>query len=206
MTVGSQDASITWYLPKALLTHHSPFFAAALNGSFAEAKLNSVTMPDDDLNVFRLWVQWLYVGNVKYQILRVEDVNNLLVKAWILGDKLGCHIFQNNVMLELLKCHFPILENDLIEPSTLRAAYQGSAPGSMLRKWAIDFFFFETRKKESWKVSTLERNALWYREAKDIEDFPQDYMEASMNYSLEGGPLLGEPINPYHMSNRYMVR
>ena len=201
MTVGSQDASITWYLPKALLTHHSPFFAAALNGSFAEAKLNSVTMPDNDPSVFRLWVQWLYIGHVICHILRVEDVNDLLVNAWILGDKLGCHIFQNIVMMGLLACHSPSPEISVIEPSTLRVAYEGSAPGSMLRKWAMDYFLFETRSKERRRVSALERNIPWYWEAKDIEDFPRDYMEASMNCSLEG-----VPVNSYHMANRYMVR
>ena len=179
----------------------SLFFAAALNGSFAEAKLLSLTMPDNDPKVFRLWVQWLYVGEYTCQILRVEDVNNVLVKAWILGDKLGCLIFQDVVMMELLACHSPFCGVDLIEPSTLRAAYEGSAPGSMLRKWALDFFLFETGKKECEKASVMQRNRLWFEGAKDIEDFAQDYMEARLNCTLEG-----EPGNPYMWSDRYMVR
>ena len=152
-------------------------------------------MPDDDPNVFRVWVQWLFVGQITCEILSIEDINNILVKGWILGDKLGCWIFQDIVMLELLACHSPYWGNDSIEPSTLRAAYEGSGPGSMLRKWAIDFFLFETRNKSCGEVSALQRNI------KDIEDFSQDYMEASVKCSLEG-----EPANPYIVPSQYMVR
>ena len=157
-------------------------------------------MPDDDPKVFRHWVQWMYVGRISFKISRVEDINNVLVKAWILGDKLGCPIFQDIVMLELLACHSPHAGNGLIEPSTLRTAYEGSAPGSMLRKWAIDFFLFETRNKVCGKVSAEQRNKLWFSEAKDIDDFSQDYMEAGMKCSLEG-----EPANPYTRPSQYMV-
>ena len=199
MIVGPQQAAITWHLPKALLTRQSLFFAAALNGSFAEAKLNSVTMPDDDPNVFRVWVQWLLVGYTNSETIPYEEVNNVLVKAWILGDKLGCHIFQDFIMTGLLV----VLGSDYwteIKPSTFRAAYEGSAPGSMLRKWAVDLFLFETRNKEGGKVSALQRNSLWFSEVKDVEGFSQDYMEASMKCSLESGPE-----DPCDMESRYMV-
>ncbi|KAK0515384.1 hypothetical protein JMJ35_002763 [Cladonia borealis] len=199
VTVGPKDAAITWHLPKALLTRHSLFFAAALDGSFAEAKLNSVTMPDDDPNVFRLWVQWLYLGHITCQILGVDDINNVLVKAWILGDKLGCQIFKDVVMMDLLACHSPKVERPLIETSTLRTAYEGSAPGSKLRKWALNFFVFEIGQTRSGNFSALQRNILWVSETKDIEDFSQDYMEASVEFSLQGNPT-----NPYTNGQQYM--
>ena len=190
--MGSQAVAITWHLPKALLTRNSPFFAAALNGSFAEAKSNSVTMPEDDPEVFRLWVQWLYLGKITCRILHVEDVNNIFVKAWMLGDKLGCAIFQDIVMMELLACHSPKVEKPKIETSTLRAAYEGSAPRSKLRKWALNFFLFEIAKARDGTFSALQRNIHWASETKGIEDFSQDYMEASVEFSL-----LGNPTNPY---------
>ena len=198
MTVGSQDAATTWHLPKAHLIRQSPFFAAALNGSFAEAKLNSVAMPDDDPNLFRLWVQWLYIGKITKPILSVEDIN-VVVKAWILGDKLDCHIFQDVVMMQLLACHSPKVERPLIGTSTLRTAYEGSAPGSKLRKWALNFFLFEIGKTRDGTFLSLQRNILWVSETKDIEDFSQDYMEASVEFSLQGNPT-----NPYTNGQQYM--
>ena len=193
MTVGSQDAATTWHLPKALLIHQSPFFVAALNGSFAEAKLDSVTMPEDDPNVFRLWVQWLFAGTI------TRHNSNGLVKAWILGDKLGCPIFQNTIMMALLECRDPKREDRLVEPSALRAAYEGSTTGSKLRKWALDFFLFETRKIQDGSLSAAQRNLSWISETKDIEDLSQDYMEARVGCSQEGAPA-----NPFLNATQYM--
>ena len=156
-------------------------------------------MPDDDPNVFRRWVQWLLVGRITCEIVRVGDINNVLVKAWILGDKLGCHVFRDVVMMELLACHSPKVETPLIEPSTLCAAYEGSAPGSKLRKWALDFFLFQIRQTNSRNFSALQRNILWASETKIIEDFSQDYMEASVEFALQGNPA-----NPHTNGQQYM--
>ena len=193
MTVGSQNAATIWHLPKALLIHESSFFAAALSGPFAEAKLNSVTMPDDDPDVFELWIQWLLVADIACEF----DV--LWVKAWILGDKLGCLEFQNLVMIRLLDSHSPFQKAGLIEPSTLRVAYEGSAPGSKLRKWAIDLVLFETSYNKKGDPSALQRNIDWVSQTKDIEGFSQDYMEACVGCSLKGGPA-----NPWFASNQYL--
>ena len=156
-------------------------------------------MPDDDPTVFRRWVQWLFVGEITCEIVRVDDVNNVLVKAWILGDKLGCRVFQDVVMMELLACHSPEVEIPLIETSTLRAAYEGSAPGSKLRKWALDFFLFKIRQTREGAFSALQRNILWVSETKNIEDFSQDYMEASVEFSVQGNPA-----NPHSNGQQYM--
>lgn len=156
-------------------------------------------MPDDDPEVFRHWVQWIYIGKIICTILRVEGINDVLVKAWILGDKLGCPIFQDNVMVELLACHSPKVERPLIETSTLRTAYEGSAPGSKLRKWALNIFLFEMKTTRDGEFAVLQRNLLWVSETKSIEDFSQDYMEASVEFSLQG-----KPTNPYTNGQQYM--
>ena len=193
MTVGSQDATTIWHLPKALLSHQSPFFAAALNGSFAEAKWKSVTMPDDDPDVFKTWIQWLFVAEISC------ESDFVLVKAWILGDKLGCLEFQNRVMTNLLDSHSPWNIYHMVKPSTVRVAYEGSAPGSKLRKWAIDFFLYQTSCNKSAR-SPLQQNNDWVSQTKDIEGFSQDYMETCVGCSLEG-----EPANPWFATNQYMV-
>lgn len=43
-----------------LLTHYSPFFRAALTGSFKEASEKLVSLPDTETEVFELFVHWLY--------------------------------------------------------------------------------------------------------------------------------------------------
>lgn len=156
-------------------------------------------MPEDDPNVFRRWVQWLFVGRITCEIVSVGDIDDVLVKAWLLGNKLGCRVFQDVVMMELLACHSPKVETPLIGPSTLRAAYEGSAYGTKLRQWALDFFLFLIRQTGDDVPSALLRNAVWASETVDIEDFSRDFMEASMELSLRGNP-----VNPYTKGQQYM--
>ncbi|KAI4629190.1 uncharacterized protein J4E87_003452 [Alternaria ethzedia] len=42
------------------IVYYSPFFLAALKGSFKEAKDKIVTLPDTEANIFELFVHWLY--------------------------------------------------------------------------------------------------------------------------------------------------
>ena len=151
-------------------------------------------MPDDDPDAFRLWVQRLFVATITC------SSNIVCVKAWILGDKLGCPDFQNLVMEILLQSHSPSTVAGIVEPSTLRVAYEGSAPGSKLRKWALDFFFFKTRDNKQEGSLALQQNTDWVSQAKSIEDFCQDYMEAHVRCSLEG-----EPIYPWVHKDQYMA-
>ena len=111
MVVGTEDVSKTWHLPKELLVKASPFFAAALNGSFAEATSRVVNLPEDDTDAFALFVRWLYVGEIRGKLFRSEDESSgdellgprsatsdydaisastqVYVQAVILRDKLG---------------------------------------------------------------------------------------------------------------------
>ena len=149
-------------------------------------------MPDDDPDVFKIWIQWLFVAEISC------ESDFVLVKAWILGDKLGCLEFQNRVMTKLLDSHSPYNMANMVKPSTVRVAYERSAPGSKLRKWAIDFFLYETSSNKS-AHSLLQKNIDWVSQTKGIEGFSQDYMETCVRCSLEGGPA-----NPWFARNQYM--
>lgn len=94
--VGRGDERVSWVLPKSLLAHHSKFFDAALNGTFAESQSGSITMPDDSPDAFRQFVQWLYVGDIK------TDDGNAWLGAWVLGDKIGSIAFRDCAMTKLV--------------------------------------------------------------------------------------------------------
>ncbi|KAK5133050.1 hypothetical protein LTR08_008255 [Meristemomyces frigidus] len=49
---------------KELLTSASPFFAAALNGTFAEGLDQSVRLPEEKPDSFEWFLQWLYTGSL----------------------------------------------------------------------------------------------------------------------------------------------
>lgn len=136
ITVGPKDEEVSWILPKSLLTHHSKFFDAALNGTFAESNSRSVTMPEDNPDAFRLFVQWLYIGDIM-----IDDADEWL-EAWVLGDKIGNIAFRNCAMSKLVNDH----EHYCIDSTIVATVYRKSALGSKLRKWALDQVLFDSSK------------------------------------------------------------
>ena len=168
--MGDGDYSQTWSLPKNLLTHVSPFFAAALNGPFSESNSNKISLPEDDPAAFELFVQWLYIGETGK-----GSTDHILthVRAWTLGDKLGCPVFQDHAMLKLLQFHAD-KHATIIQPQTLQLAYEGSAANSKLRAWALQQFRCEV---ESDSLSKMAEE--WASITKTVVDFGSDYVRDS---------------------------
>ncbi|KAK1031459.1 hypothetical protein LTR33_016947, partial [Friedmanniomyces endolithicus] len=62
---GDKSRLQTKYLVhKELLTAASPFFAAALDGAFAEGLDQSVKLPEEKSEMFEWFLQWLYTGSL----------------------------------------------------------------------------------------------------------------------------------------------
>lgn len=65
---GHKSRPQTQYLVhKELLTSASPFFAAALNGTFAEGMEQVVRLPEEKPESFEWFLQWLYTGTLTTQ-------------------------------------------------------------------------------------------------------------------------------------------
>lgn len=211
MVVGTEGVTKTWHLPKQLLVNASPFFAAALNGPFAEATSKLVNLPEDNTDAFALFIRWLYVGDINGKMFRSEykpsgdevlgtwgDTSNssaflpstqVCLQACILGDKLGCPMFHNLAMLELIERHKSVE----ISSKTMQFAFENSAPGSKLRRFSIDQLRYDI---ECEMVS--DDAAAYVSAAKIAEDFALDFLKAC----IEGN--CGNAINPIAHEEQYM--
>ncbi|KAL9032508.1 MAG: hypothetical protein Q9180_006459 [Flavoplaca navasiana] len=136
VNVGSGGDAESWIIHKRLLTHHSPFFAAALKGNFAESATNTVSLVEDDPDAFKLFVQWLYSGELALGELASysKSLPRVACLAWALGDKLQCPVFQDRAMLQLLAYH----KREYLVEDTVWLIYNVSPPGSKLRSFAVD--------------------------------------------------------------------
>lgn len=56
--------AVTYVIHKELLTSASPFFAAALNSTFAEGLDQTVRLPEEKPEIFEWFLQWLYTGTL----------------------------------------------------------------------------------------------------------------------------------------------
>ena len=177
LLVGDEDNPQTWSLPKPLLTHVSPFFAAALDGPFSESESHKMSLPEDDPAAFELFVQWLYIGETGKDS---PDYVFTHVRAWTLGDKLGCPVFQDRAMLKLLQFHAGG-QGTIIEPQTLLLAYEGSAANSKLRAWALQQFRYEVQGNKLGKMAED-----WASITKTVPDFGSDYVRDSASANAFG--------------------
>lgn len=211
MVVGTEGDTKTWHLPKELLVNASPFFSAALNGSFAEATSRTVSLPEENTDAFALFIRWLYVGEICGNMVGSEDQatgdetletgsdpsidstsyarTKIYLKAYILGDKLGCLIFLDLAMLELIKDH----KSDVLRAETMRVVFEQSAPGSKLRQFAIDQFRFELVRGRLWEGA-----AAFVAAAKIAEDFALDFLKVCVEAAG------GDAIDPQTHKGRYM--
>ncbi len=139
VNVGSGKDAESWTIHKSLLAHHSPFFAAAFNGNFAESATNTVSLVEDHPDAFQLFVQWLYSGEIACDLDDEDDLPNVLCLAWALGDKLQCPVFQDRAMVQLLA----YFKYKWITVDTMRLIYNISPSGSKLRSFAADDVFYD---------------------------------------------------------------
>ena len=210
MVVGPPGNTKTWHLPKKLLVNASPFFAAALDGSFAEATSKVINLPEDNTDAFTLFIRWLFVGNISGELFSHKDkltgdeilgtydagiddsvltIVLVYLQACILGDKLGCSEFQDLAMLEIIDTH----SHANLYAETIRVIYEQSGLGSKIRRFAIDMFRYDLQEGLIPKDT-----ATFVSTSKIAEEFGLDFLKACLEEDF------GKVIEPRYHKRLYM--
>jgi hypothetical protein len=117
-----------FFVHKDLLTYHSTFFAAALNGGFKEAGDRAVTLPESDPWTFETFVHWLYhqalpaANNVPPEFMEQwrQDDGQGATEEWNL---IRLHCFSDRCGVPQLKLLTPnALFINLVKPEVLLSA------------------------------------------------------------------------------------
>ncbi|CAO2658845.1 Nn.00g065680.m01.CDS01 [Neocucurbitaria sp. VM-36] len=102
-----------YYIHKALLTHHSEYFAKALRGPWKEAEEQTVRLEDVDCETFDIFVDWLYTGKLPEEdsdwIAKFEPDLEWQIQYWlqrvkvcVFGDRFQARDFQHAVQTNLV--------------------------------------------------------------------------------------------------------
>lgn len=130
-----------------LIRASSAFFDRAMAGPWKEAQDRTVSLPDDDPEIFALYVHWLYYGTLPVCCDEPGLPGNAeylaLVKAYILGDKILDYSFQNAAIEAMVeKSHSTAQDGKRWYPvgEVIEFAYDHTNPSDLLRELLVDMY------------------------------------------------------------------
>ncbi|KAI4224427.1 MAG: hypothetical protein LQ349_007245 [Xanthoria aureola] len=171
---------LPFHVHQNLLCKHSPFFAAAFNGSFKESA-GSMELREDDPEAFDRFLQWLYrrdftispIGDKQCTSSRYQE----LVRVYILADKLDVPLLKNRVMVSLFDTVTLPNGNFRWQPSLncrfrprsreVKLVYTNTVKGSPIRNFMAAYYAWYR------PVAKYEEEHFWDHNS-DIPDFLND--------------------------------
>lgn len=132
------------------LLRQSPFFDRMLNGTWKEATERRVELPEDDPDVFTIYVSWLYwnqIPTIPTCESGQDDSEFLhLIQTYIFGDKIQDMAFQNTIVDAIIEKNRDSVRQGLPSkqsipsPACVRLAYDNTLSGSPLRRLLVDLW------------------------------------------------------------------
>ncbi|KAI9848943.1 MAG: hypothetical protein M1838_000323, partial [Thelocarpon superellum] len=75
---------------RLLLTRSSKFFASAFNGDFKEAQIKTLHLPEDDPEIFKKFLKWLYGQPlVNAAAIASTGLFETLAALYVFAEKVG---------------------------------------------------------------------------------------------------------------------
>ncbi len=136
IVVGEEAA--VWYLHEKILVAGSTFFKVAINSGFKEGIERKITLAGDESLVFQLFVQYLYSKTFHTSSMR------LLVRAYVLGDKLGASDFQAHALDKIYSHNFSQCQ---FTAEQVLWVFDNTLPGCALRRFTADTVAYSTLRQ-----------------------------------------------------------
>ena len=194
--VGAEPKHTDFSVHENLIRLSSPFFEAALSRDWKESQEKIVKLPGCNAHAFRIYVQWLYTGQLhtKLQFNHTSPNDGQwewanLVKAYLLGDYLQDIDFKDTIMDAMIDwANEATRECSDAPPHSSVEVYQHTRDGSPLRKVTLDFTTW--RLTNNFPVSMNEYQ------------FPSDFLTAVVT-SLTERIRTGKVVRPNFMDKKY---
>ncbi|KAH6713945.1 hypothetical protein BKA61DRAFT_656502 [Leptodontidium sp. MPI-SDFR-AT-0119] len=153
---------------KDLICYHSPYFKAAFNSGFEEAKTGIMKLPETNTKVFELFVHWLYT-----QVLWSKD-DDKEEKRTALETMMDLHLFADMIRaVSLMNQSITALRDlsdagSVVPTQTFARVWKNTTENSPIRRLIIDWMIWEVNS------DVFERNP---------NSFPHDLLLAAMTAS-----------------------
>jgi hypothetical protein len=148
-------------VPKALLCNSSPYFKAALNGSFIEGQTHIIDLDDEVPSIIRTYVAWLYQGQLNSRDIEEElddpqDFGLHIAEMIVFADKRDIGELKNDAISMLL--HY-LKKKGLATLEVINCVY------NMPKSTQISILRYVLAQEEVWFDQRLEKDmAHWHPE------------------------------------------
>ncbi|KAJ8115592.1 hypothetical protein OPT61_g2802 [Boeremia exigua] len=136
-----------FFVHQALICGRSEFFSKAMSGQWKEAASREVPLPEDEPDVFALYLKLLYSNQLpvkQEETVPREDLAKqylVLGKLYVLAEKLIDEITKHIALTAISSCaNEPTNEGICPELDTVRIIYDGTPPNSPARLLLIQLY------------------------------------------------------------------
>ena len=150
--VGKEPSARKFTVHKPLVTATSEFFKRAVKEEWSETGIEPITMPEDDVSIFNLYVNMTYSGGVvatKTSASPDPDEWTRLTRLYVLAERLQ-DVWAKNRVVNAMHGYL----NDVIARSmpfrgfdSIVELYEGTPAGSPARKLVADFYAHKSDKE-----------------------------------------------------------
>lgn len=157
--VGGEQA--TFYVYRNVICNSSPFFKAALSGTFKEAGEGKVVLPEDDPEVFEQFLQWIYTKAYNLPPLANISSENLCKQSWqyvrlyVFAEKTQVQLLKDHILRHLFKFHQRHSKVRSLTYDCVEFAYGHTPPESNLRKLLVAMFVWNEAEIESTAIASI---------------------------------------------------
>ena len=181
MIVGDNEAEHTFYVHEEVAAEFSDFLKAAIQGGFSEAQDRIVRLPDDDPELFKIFLAFTYTGRVYCTKADDRESPNedrekgRLADAWMMAERLQSVKFKDAIVDSLIA---NMLSTGTYPTGTYKGIYAESAGPSGMRKLHVDIAVFSWSNKD---LEDADRDEAW-------QDFFYDVAVRSQAFGIAGRP------------------
>lgn len=141
------DPPVPFSVHEKLIRESSDFFDKAMSSDWKESRTHSVSLPDEDPEVFESYLHWIYCKKLP---LRCEDPGSAeylqLAKAIILGDRLQDADFEDAAIDAVIdKSQSSKMNGQALAPM-ITYIYKNTVGESGARRLLVDFYVCQGNK------------------------------------------------------------
>ncbi|KAM0244828.1 hypothetical protein ACHAQJ_010712 [Trichoderma viride] len=169
VTVGS-TTPVTFSVHEHLICRNSDYFKTAMKAYWKSSTSGSVTLKEEDPEVFEVYLHWLYCETLPVQNDSPGQEGNIeyeqLAKAYALGEMLQDVNFKDAVLDAIMiksrskasdgRCWYPI-------GPAIRYIYEGTPESSAARRLLVDMYTYQGRGE-------------WLTEWVNKDDLPKEFL------------------------------